>query len=299
MRASTFGLLAVTALVVFVAASAAPDGPPKEALTAFNKAEEAVKAKRTDEAIRDYERAVALFPGYAEAWYGLGRLRVEHEPDAARKALESAIQADPKFVDPYLALAALERAARNWKEVVRVTDLLLLLNSVDYPQAWLLNAVGNYGNGNMEVAERSAREAEQLDIQRKFPETLQVLGVVLARRNDFAGAAASFREYLRVVPSGANADSVRTMMAEAEKRAATAAPSESVSTFTAEANLAVVRFQVHPKKGELIRNLVPDDIEIRADGAPQKIAVFEGLPAHPRSVPVRRSRLLFDRQRER
>jgi VWFA-related protein len=294
MRVLTFELLALTALAVSGASSAAPAAPPKEALRAFNKAEAAVKAKRTDEALRDYQQAVSLFPGYAEAWYGLGKLRVQlHDPAAARRALESAVRADPKYVDPYLTLAALESASGNWKEVVRVTDLLLALNEIDYPQAWLLNAVGNDSIGNLAAAEQSARQAEQLDIQRKFPDSLRVLGAILAKSNDFAGAAAQFREYLRVAPSGPKADEVRRMMAEAEKRTVTSAPGEPGPTFIVDTNLAVVRFQVHEKKGQPIRDLTPQDIQIREDGMPQKIAVFEGLPVYPRSLPIEIS-LLFD-----
>jgi VWFA-related protein len=59
------------------------------------------------------------------------------------------------------------------------------------------------------------------------------------------------------------------------------------------AKVGLVRFQVAPKKGELVTDLRPEDIVVKEDGVPQKIAVFEGGRFYPRKVPVEIS-LLFD-----
>jgi VWFA-related protein len=64
-------------------------------------------------------------------------------------------------------------------------------------------------------------------------------------------------------------------------------------TFRADTNLALVRFQVAPKKGEFVTDLRPEEIVVKEDGAPRKIAVFEGGRFYPRTVPVEIS-LLFD-----
>src|SRR5580658_1434033 len=96
MRALTFALLSLLALASGAVPptqdpSTLPPIPPKEARRAFEKAGAALKAKRPDEAILDYEQAVTLFPAYAEAWYELGKLRRDRlQPDAARSAFESA-----------------------------------------------------------------------------------------------------------------------------------------------------------------------------------------------------------------
>ena len=275
-------------------ADANPATPPKEARRAFAKAAAALKAKRTDEAIRDYEQAVTLFPGYAEAWYELGKLRLEHQqPDAARHALESAIRANPKYAEPYLTLAILEHAAGHWKRLVDVTGALLQFDAIDFPQAWLLNSVGNYNYHNLEAAEKSAREAERLDSRRKFPESWRLLGLILAQRGDFAGEADQFREYLKLAPSGPDSDAIRARLAEVAKRAGSAAEPESSSIFRTETTLAVVGFQLRQNKSQPVYNLHAEDIEIREDGVAQKIAVFEGGPHSSHTVPVEIS-LLFD-----
>ena len=58
----------------------------------------------------------------------------------------------------------------------------------------------------------------------------------------------------------------------------------------------MVRFQFQPKKGQPATDLVPADIEIREDGVPQPIVLFEGGRSRARTLPVHVD-LLFDCER--
>ena len=283
----------ILAFVAFTALAQKP-APPREALLAFAKGVAAGKAGRDDEALRNLEQAVALFPPYAEAWYQLGKLRLAHkDTTGAKAAFQAAIRADPKYLDPYKPLVTMEQEAGNWKELVDLTGRFLKLDAVDYPLTWLLNAVGNYNLHNLEAAEKSAREAERLDTRQHLPEAWRMLGLILEQRGDFPGAVEQYRTYLKLVPSGTYSDSVRERLAEAEKHAGKASIPDSGLTFRSETNLAVVRFQVHPNKGGPARNLTAEDIEIREDGVAQQVALFEGGPSNTRTIPVEVS-LLFD-----
>lgn len=62
--------------------------------------------------------------------------------------------------------------------------------------------------------------------------------------------------------------------------------------FRADANLALVRFQVNLKNGQPATNLKPGDIQLLEDGVPQKIVLLEG-GSRARTVPVEIT-LLFD-----
>ena len=64
-------------------------------------------------------------------------------------------------------------------------------------------------------------------------------------------------------------------------------------TFRATSQLALVSFQVLSAKGQLIRDLRPEEIELREDGVPQKIAHFEGGAGRAGTTPVDVA-LLFD-----
>jgi tetratricopeptide (TPR) repeat protein len=50
--------------------------PPKAARDAFEKAAKAAQNKKTDQAVSNYQKAVALYPDYAEAWCELGKLQL-------------------------------------------------------------------------------------------------------------------------------------------------------------------------------------------------------------------------------
>ena len=58
------------------------------------------------------------------------------------------------------------------------------------------------------------------------------------------------------------------------------------STSPSDANLVLIRFQVSQKKGQLVADLRPEEIEVREDGAAQKIGLFEGGTLSPRTVPT-------------
>jgi hypothetical protein len=64
------------------------------------------------------------------------------------------------------------------------------------------------------------------------------------------------------------------------------------TTFRATSQLAIVGFQVLSAKGQLIRDLRPDEIELREDGVPQ-IGFFEGGAGRTGGTPVDIA-LLFD-----
>jgi VWFA-related protein len=274
---------------------AAARKPPKAARDAFEKAAKAAQDKKPDEAIRNYRKAVALYPGYAEAWCELGKLQLaQNQLDDARTSLAAAIQANPDYLEPYKSLTVLENKAKNWKELVNVTDRLLKLSPAANWQAWFFNAIGNYNAQNFEAAEKSAREAERLDTQHQFPTTWQLLGGLLARRGDLAGAAEQYRGYLKWKPDAPDAETIRARLADMEKRAGPAPPPAPASaTFRADTNLALVRFQVIPQKGQFVTDLRPEDIEIREDGIPRQIGLFEGGRFYPRTVPLEIA-LLFD-----
>ena len=194
-RILTLVLAAVAALLA-QGGGAGADAPeaPKPARDAFDKASKAAQNQKTDDALRNYRKAVELYPAYAEAWCALGKLQLaQNQLDEARTSLAAAIKSDPNYAEPYKTLAVLENKAKNWTELVAVTDRLLKLNPAANWQAYFFNAVGNYNAQNLDAAEKSAREVLRYDTQHKFPTASQLLGGIFARRGDYAGAAEQYR----------------------------------------------------------------------------------------------------------
>jgi tetratricopeptide (TPR) repeat protein len=190
---------------------------PKDAKKAYDKAKDQEKKGKLENAQKELEKAVEIYPKYAAAWYALGVIQQQNDAAGARKSYAKALEADPKFVSPYLQLAALAAKEGNWKEVADDTDRLLKLNPVDFPQAWLYNALANYQLQKFEAAEKSAREVLSKDPGHQFIKAEQILGLSLAMKLDYPGALEHLRAYLRFVPSGPDADQTRKNIEEVEK----------------------------------------------------------------------------------
>jgi tetratricopeptide (TPR) repeat protein len=204
---------------------------PKDARKAFEKAVEAFQNNKADEAMKQFQKAVEVYPAYAEAWYLLAKLQTaSSQADAARKSLETAVKADEKYIPPALDLARLEYAAQNWKAVAEITGRIVKNAPAgagaiaEIPQSYQLHAIASARLGDGAAAEKSVRAGQEADVLHKVPKLWQMLGTVLIDRGDYAGAADNLRKYLEYAPMASDAAKTREVIAECEKRTAAAQP---------------------------------------------------------------------------
>ncbi len=193
---------------------------PKDAKKAFDKGKDFLKKKKVAEAKRELEKAVELYPKYSTAWFELGRIHESQKNvEEAQKAYGQALAADPKYVSPYRQLASIAVRDQKWQEAADTTGRLLKLDPFTYPDAYFYNSVANYYLKKYDEAERSAREAQKLDTRNQMPKVNQLLGAILAEKQDFAGAAVAIKKYLSFVPEGQDAENAKKQLAELEKLA--------------------------------------------------------------------------------
>jgi tetratricopeptide (TPR) repeat protein len=198
---------------------------PKDAKKAYERGTNLLKKQKPEEAAEQFAKAVALYPKYAEAMVELGKIYMgQGRADDAEKLFQQAIEADAHFIPPYLHLAMLAARQQDWKQMADLSERALALNAYEYPAAYYFNAVGNHNLHNFEVAEKSARMARRLDSQYHIPQIDLLTARILLQRRDYAGAAEQLRSFLKHVPSGAEADEAREMLAHTESRVATAEP---------------------------------------------------------------------------
>lgn len=191
---------------------------PKDAKKAFDKARNAARKGKFEDAQRDLEKAVELYPKYAAAWFELGRVQEQQKESAgARTSYSKSIESDSKFVNPYERLAAMALHERNWQEAADTSDRALKLNPYNFPQLWLFNAVANLNLHKLDAAERSAREAVKTDAEHNVPKSNQVLGIILAQKSDFSGAAEQMRAYLQFAPGAPDRAAVQKQLAALEQ----------------------------------------------------------------------------------
>jgi tetratricopeptide (TPR) repeat protein len=190
---------------------------PKDAHKAFDKGLEAMKKSKVDDAQDDFLKATEIYPRYASAWYELGLVYEKRERISdARDAYAKSIAADSKYVNPYERLYLLAFNEKNWVEVAQITNQVMHLNPYDFPGSLYYNAVANSQLGKLDIAEKSAREAVQLSATQN-PKVHYILGVILAKKHDFKGAAECLRIYLKSDAVG-DREKVTKLLAECEKQ---------------------------------------------------------------------------------
>ena len=191
---------------------------PKDAKKAMEKAQNALKKDKLEDAQKELLKAVDIYPKFAIAWAELGRIQQRlNDPDDARRSFAMALEADAKLVTPYISLASLAFDENKWQDVSYYTDRALKLNPVDFPQAYLLDALSNYHLKKMDLAEKSARAGIDHDAEHRYADLHEILAVVLLNKRDYPAAAEQFRTYLQYSPDGRDAASARKQLAELER----------------------------------------------------------------------------------
>jgi lipoprotein NlpI len=213
--------------------SAAAYQVPRDARRAYEKGLDAEKNARLAEARQYFEKAVAIYPKYANAWFQLGAVLqnlAQNEP--AREAYTHATTIDSKFVPPYLSLATMAYAEEDWTLVLnltkhvldldplkyaKVTGYVLDLDPLDYAKAYFYNAAANYKLNKIEDAEKSGLIAERLDVRPSFPQLHLLLAEIFALKNNYATAISEIKIYLELAPHAKEADQARERLAKLEK----------------------------------------------------------------------------------
>jgi len=191
---------------------------PKDAKRAMERAQNFIKKEKWEQAQKELQKAVEIYPKYAVAWAELAQIQERlNDFEGARKSSAMALEADGKLVTPYLTLASIASREEKWQDVSDYSDRALKLNPVDFPQAYLLNSMSNFYLKKMEAAERSARQGIDRDAEHRFPRMNEVLGAVLMRKKDYAGAAEQYRKFLRYAPEGSDTSTARKQLADLEK----------------------------------------------------------------------------------
>jgi tetratricopeptide (TPR) repeat protein len=192
---------------------------PKEAKKAYEKGVEKLKKDKAAEAEQEFTKATTAYPKYAAAWYELGvAYQQQNKLEDAKRAYAESLKADSRFVSPYERLTVLAAAEKKWDEVAQNSAQLIKLNPYYSPQVYFYSAVANYNLQKMDLAEEHAREAAKMDEKHRNPRINHLLGVILAQKQDYKGAAENMRIFLKANPDAADAAMVRNQLAQVEKQ---------------------------------------------------------------------------------
>jgi regulator of sirC expression with transglutaminase-like and TPR domain len=109
---------------------------------------------------------------------------------------------------------------KQWQELADISDQLLKLDALNFPEAWFYNCVAKYRLGNVDVAENSAREGIKIDSGHRVPKLEYVLGTILAHKSDNQCAAEHLHTYLSLSPNAPDVADVKKQLQEVERLSA-------------------------------------------------------------------------------
>jgi tetratricopeptide (TPR) repeat protein len=190
---------------------------PQNAQHEYAKGIEELRDNKLDKAEKHFRKATEQYPKYAVAWERLGKLLSDaNNKLEARSSFYHAIDADPKYVPPYLALASLNAEDSQWDSVLELTDKAINLDNQHFALAYFLHSAANFNKGNNAVAEKSGLRAEAIDKQHQHPRIQLLLAEIFNRAGKPAVAAEHLRKFLELDPTSKEAEAARTKLAKLE-----------------------------------------------------------------------------------
>jgi len=191
---------------------------PQNAQREYAKGMQDLRDSKFDKAEKHFLKATEQYPKYAVAWEKLGKLQMDGNNRAeARQSFQKAMDADPKYVPPYIELATIDAEESKWDPVLELTNKAITIDGQHFAGAYFLNSAANFNNGNVPVAEKAALRAEELDKQQhEHPRIQLLLAEICNRQGRPTAAAEHFRKFLELDPNSKEADGVRTKLARLE-----------------------------------------------------------------------------------
>jgi tetratricopeptide (TPR) repeat protein len=195
--------------------NAAEAGVPGKVRNDWKAAIAALETGDTGTLIARLQAAVAAEPKFARGWHTLGvALENQQRIAEARDAYQKAIDADPKYLEPYVTSGQLAIQASEWHRAIDLSQALIKYDKKRvYPDAYLHIAIARFHLKDLAAAETSALEALNPKQDTKALRAEYVLGRILAAKGDLEGARRHIERYLLLKPDARDAAEIKASLA--------------------------------------------------------------------------------------
>jgi len=177
---------------------------------------------------------VEAAPVFAPGWAALGSISANlGKPEDARKALQRAVELDPKPFPPYLSLAHAQIELKDWKAAAATAESLISRDTKHvYVEAYFISALSLYQLHDLDNALSRINDAIRLDKMHELPRAEYVLGLIFEARSDYAAAEQHLRTYVEQHPRAKDLAQVNQRIANLGK-----APAADLSAELTSADL--------------------------------------------------------------
>ena len=191
---------------------------PEAAQQEFKLGSKEMDKKHWEEAKDHFQKAIAAFPKYAEAFNNLGQVEIQlKDGKNAVEAFRSATQIDPTLQQANLYLGQFYYENIQYKEA----EPYLLHAAADQPKsAKLLTALANteIQNGESDLALANARKVPSLPDHKQFAISHLIVAQALTGKGKDEEIAKEYEEYLKEAPDSPLAPRVKDALAKLKSK---------------------------------------------------------------------------------
>jgi len=160
-----------------------------------------VEKKQFSEARGEFQQAIEIDPGLADAHYRLGLLEMQQEhPTAATKSLTRAVELDPKNLGARLRLGNLLVSATQYGAAREQAEAVL---AVDSKNAGAHRLLGQVALQQMQYPAADGELKRAIELDPRDPESYAELGLAQLLDAEYGAAAKSFQTAVEVRPDDA------------------------------------------------------------------------------------------------
>lgn len=197
---------------------------PKDAAKDFEKGTAQAAARKFGDAAASFQKALARYPQYPDAWLGLGKVELQlGAKAAAREDFQKALDLDAKLAGPWQELGFMASDESKWEDASKYLDRAVELAPMDSTAAWFFSALANYSLRRFDIAERNIRAEIKLNGDRN-PGAEFLLGEILIGRDDLKDGAGVLRKYIQTWPGSDNVEFARKQLSQIENQLTLSAP---------------------------------------------------------------------------
>lgn len=181
---------------------------PKKAREHFEKANQALKKQKLDDAVKEAEAALAIAPRYAQALTLRGILKLDHgQIQDALNDFQAAVSSDPGYGMAYVASGAAFNSLGQYDNAARALDRAQELD----PRSWQAHfemSKAELGRQHYDAALREVNRAVEIAPEAFAPMHLVRAHIYLSQKN-YPEAMAELEEYLQKAPQDPNTAEAR------------------------------------------------------------------------------------------
>jgi tetratricopeptide (TPR) repeat protein len=187
---------------------------PEKARKIYAKADEAMRKNKLDEAKSNVQKALDVFPAYAEALTLRGILEMSEGATEKGKAdFDAAIKADPSYALAYVTMGAALNQAGKYVDATRSLIRAVSLQPTSW-QAYFELAKSSLGQGNYKDALKQVSKA--CEISQEYPPVHLVRAHALLGLKMYQDAVGELELYLTRDSTSAAADAARKTLDSAK-----------------------------------------------------------------------------------